>query len=67
VSAVSRRCPHLGCEVRAAGDGTLVCPCHGSRFDGRGRLRAGPAREDLAALPVTRSAAPEATVVERDD
>ncbi len=52
VTAVSRRCPHLGCEVRAAGDGTLACPCHGSRFDARGQLRRGPAAASLTPLNV---------------
>ena len=52
VTAVSRRCPHLGCEVRAALDGTLACPCHGSRFDARGHVRRGPATANLTPLPV---------------
>jgi cytochrome b6-f complex iron-sulfur subunit len=49
--ACSRRCTHLGCEVRAD-DGGLACPCHGSRFDLRGRVTRGPARTDLAPLAV---------------
>jgi Rieske Fe-S protein len=53
VTAVSRRCPHLGCTVRATPDGTLACPCHGSRFDARGRVARGPATTDLAPLRVT--------------
>ncbi len=52
VHAVSRRCPHLGCQVQPTADGTLACPCHGSRFDGHGRRTGGPARTDLARLPV---------------
>jgi nitrite reductase/ring-hydroxylating ferredoxin subunit len=55
VSAVSRRCPHLGCTVRPASDGGLACPCHGSRFDGRGRVERGPATTDLASLRATRA------------
>ncbi|MCG6927125.1 MAG: Rieske (2Fe-2S) protein [Acidobacteria bacterium] len=54
VTAVSRRCPHLGCTVRPAADETLACPCHGSRFDPRGRLKRGPAGTDLAPLRVSR-------------
>ncbi|MCG6922856.1 MAG: Rieske (2Fe-2S) protein [Acidobacteriota bacterium] len=53
VGAVSRRCPHLGCTVRPAADGTLACPCHGSRFDAHGRVTRGPAKADLAPLRVT--------------
>jgi len=64
LAAVSLRCPHLGCRVGPSGDGTLVCPCHGSRFDGRGRVQSGPARGDLAPLPVTRGASPETVVVD---
>ncbi len=59
VTAVSRRCPHLGCTVRSRGDGTLACPCHGSRFDGRGHVERGPAKTGLSPLRVTR--------VERED
>jgi len=51
--AVSRRCPHLGCQVQPTTEGTLACPCHGSRFDDHGRLTGGPARADLERLTVT--------------
>ncbi len=53
IHAVSRRCSHLGCQVQLTAEGTLACPCHGSRFDSRGRVTAGPARTDLERLPVT--------------
>jgi Rieske Fe-S protein len=55
VTAVSRRCPHLGCTVRPVSDGALACPCHGSRFDGRGQVERGPAKTDLVPLRVTRA------------
>ena len=44
-------CPHLGCVVRFdAVERTWNCPCHGSRFDGHGRVIVGPANRDLASL-----------------
>jgi Rieske Fe-S protein len=53
IRAVSRRCPHLGCTVRPTGEGSLACPCHGSRFDARGRVTRGPATADLTPLEIT--------------
>jgi Rieske Fe-S protein len=45
---LSLRCPHLGCTVHRDREGKgFVCPCHGSRFDERGKRIAGPARGDL--------------------
>eukprot|EP00455_Lapot_gusevi_P022251 TRINITY_DN2316_c0_g1_i2.p2 TRINITY_DN2316_c0_g1~~TRINITY_DN2316_c0_g1_i2.p2 ORF type:complete len:127 (+),score=43.40 TRINITY_DN2316_c0_g1_i2:335-715(+) len=42
-------CTHLGCvPVSNAGDyGGWFCPCHGSHYDKSGRIRAGPAPENL--------------------
>lgn len=44
-------CTHLGCVPLAnAGDfgpGGYYCPCHGSHFDGAGRIRKGPAPLNL--------------------
>jgi len=41
-------CPHLGCVVSFdAVERTWNCPCHGSRFDDRGRFLMGPANRDL--------------------
>lgn len=46
--AVDIRCPHLGCQLAwNPEEGTWDCPCHGSRFDPRGRLLSGPAQRDL--------------------
>ncbi|MEL7154951.1 MAG: ubiquinol-cytochrome c reductase iron-sulfur subunit, partial [Pseudomonadota bacterium] len=42
-------CTHLGCVPLAdAGDfGGWFCPCHGSHYDKSGRIRRGPAPENL--------------------
>ena len=42
-------CTHLGCiPLGEAGDfGGWFCPCHGSHYDNAGRIRKGPAPENL--------------------
>lgn len=50
LSAFSARCPHLGCRINRVEAGALVCPCHGSRFDAKGRRLAGPASSGLEPL-----------------
>ncbi len=45
---VSTKCPHLGCQLSWNADElTWDCPCHGSRFDYKGRLIGSPATKDL--------------------
>ncbi len=46
-------CTHLGCVPLAnSGDfGGWLCPCHGSHYDAAGRIRRGPAPENLAIPP----------------
>lgn len=49
-------CTHLGCVPlgNGAGDfGGWFCPCHGSHYDTAGRIRRGPAPENLH-IPVVR-------------
>jgi glycine/D-amino acid oxidase-like deaminating enzyme/nitrite reductase/ring-hydroxylating ferredoxin subunit len=47
-------CPHLGCVVHwNPAARTFDCPCHGSRFDARGRVINGPANRDLERVTVT--------------
>lgn len=43
-------CTHLGCVPLGDGAGEFggwYCPCHGSHYDGSGRIRKGPAPENL--------------------
>lgn len=45
IFAVSVKCPHMGCQlVWNPDEKSWDCPCHGSRFDYRGRLIDGPAQ-----------------------
>jgi ubiquinol-cytochrome c reductase iron-sulfur subunit len=46
-------CTHLGCvPIGDAGEfGGWFCPCHGSHYDRSGRVRKGPAPENLA-IPI---------------
>lgn len=55
VYALSAVCTHLGCTVARTPDG-FECPCHGSRFDQDGTVRAGPAPRALPWLEVGRAA-----------
>ena len=47
-------CTHLGCiPLGQQGDfGGWFCPCHGSHYDTAGRIRKGPAPENLPVPPV---------------
>ena len=56
-------CTHLGCvPLGDAGDfGGWFCPCHGSHYDKSGRIRRGPAPENLP-VPVAEFA-DETTIV----
>ncbi|MBF0623942.1 MAG: ubiquinol-cytochrome c reductase iron-sulfur subunit [Magnetococcales bacterium] len=43
-------CTHLGCVPQPVGTGDyggFLCPCHGSHYDTSGRIRKGPAPENL--------------------
>ncbi|MDL5158356.1 ubiquinol-cytochrome c reductase iron-sulfur subunit [Actinomycetospora termitidis] len=45
-------CPHDGCLVNEVADGSIVCPCHGSRFALDGAVTRGPAEDPLSVRPV---------------
>lgn len=46
--AVSPHCAHLGCELKWNQDElSWDCPCHGSRFDYKGKLIDNPAKEGI--------------------
>lgn len=51
----SANCTHLGCvPTQGSGDyGAWFCPCHGSHYDTSGRIRRGPAPENLPIPPMT--------------
>ena len=46
-------CTHLGCiPLDESGEfGGWYCPCHGSQYDTAGRIRKGPAPENLPIPP----------------
>lgn len=45
---VTTKCPHLGCQLGWNADElTWDCPCHGSRFDYKGKLIDSPSTKDL--------------------
>jgi nitrite reductase/ring-hydroxylating ferredoxin subunit len=52
--AFSATCTHQGCKVAEVKDGTINCPCHGSRFAvADGSVAKGPAAKPLAAKTIT--------------
>jgi len=54
VVALSAICPHLGCAVGYERDSdTFLCPCHNSKWDGRGELAGdAKAKRSLDPLPI---------------
>lgn len=47
-------CTHQGCSVSTVGNGTIDCPCHGSRFSMMdGSVVNGPAAAPLTVVPVS--------------
>lgn len=48
----STTCTHQGCAVTTVADGTINCPCHGSKFNLDGTVAQGPAKRPLAVKAV---------------
>jgi Rieske Fe-S protein len=46
-------CTHAGCTVNKVADGTIDCPCHGSKFNLDGSVADGPATKPLEPAAVT--------------
>lgn len=51
--AISSVCTHLGCIVALTETG-FQCPCHGSKYNGNGKVIGGPAPRNLAWLEISR-------------
>ncbi len=51
--AFSAVCTHAGCLVNSVADGTIDCPCHGSKFSLDGAVVNGPAKKPLEPVAIT--------------
>lgn len=52
--AFSSTCTHQGCTVSDVSDGTISCPCHGSRYSAEdGSVQNGPATQALPEVQIT--------------
>jgi Rieske Fe-S protein len=52
--AFSAVCTHQGCTVGSVSNGTINCPCHGSKFKvGDGSVAHGPASDPLPSQSIT--------------
>ncbi len=49
----SSTCTHAGCTLNEVVDGTINCPCHGSKFNLDGSVAHGPATRPLEPVAVT--------------
>ncbi|MGB1234694.1 MAG: ubiquinol-cytochrome c reductase iron-sulfur subunit [Planktomarina sp.] len=62
-------CTHLGCVPLGDGAGDFggwFCPCHGSHYDTAGRIRKGPANQNLL-VPITRFDGDELVIGEEEE
>jgi Rieske Fe-S protein len=53
VTVLTATCTHEGCAITGSADGNFACPCHGSRFDTKGGVVAGPASRPLRVFSST--------------
>jgi Rieske Fe-S protein len=49
----SSTCTHAGCTLNKVADGTIDCPCHGSKFNLDGSVANGPAKQPLEVENIT--------------
>jgi Rieske Fe-S protein len=49
----SAKCTHQGCMLNKVADGTIDCPCHGSKFNLDGTVANGPADKPLQTENIT--------------
>lgn len=54
--AISSYCTHRNCKLEAGKDHSFTCPCHGSEFSPTGKVKTGPATQDLPILSVVTDA-----------
>lgn len=50
--AFSAVCTHAGCLINEVADGTINCPCHGSKFSLDGAVVHGPAAKPLEPVAI---------------
>jgi Rieske Fe-S protein len=50
---LSAICTHQGCTVSKVADGTIDCPCHGSKFNLDGSVAKGPATTPLGSEAIS--------------
>ncbi len=55
IYAISAICTHLGCIVSQLPDRQFDCPCHGSKFNARGEVFAGPAPRGLDWIEISQA------------
>ncbi|HTO96433.1 MAG TPA: Rieske (2Fe-2S) protein [Myxococcales bacterium] len=66
IYAMTLVCTHSGCDIAESGGSVtptlLHCGCHGSEFDGQGKVKLGPATAPLSHLQVTKDASNQLTI-----